>query len=412
MQCVFKSKGLCRNLDFLYLYDGTFWECIDMEELKTFLGVASQKFGLEPIIANHHEIRSNLLKQFESAAHLSKPEKPKGKVLVNLSNGTLTVTKNGATLQPFNRDDFLTYKLPFNYDPNAQAPLFEKYLNKVVPDFDKQRVLAEFLGYVFINTDTLNLEKALILFGSGANGKSVFFQIVQALFGTQNTSEYSLQSLTNETGYYRAMIANKLVNYASEINGKLEASRFKQLVAGEPIEVRLPYGDPHIIRDYAKFIFNCNELPTDVEHTEAYFRRFLIIHFDITIPEEEQDKQLASKIIQSELPGILNWVLNGLDRLLKQKRFSECESANQALKQYRYESDNVSIFIEDGGYKASTKENVPMKTFYSEYRNFCVEHGYKPVKHLNFKKRISKFNILVEKKNTCDVAYVYRIASN
>jgi putative DNA primase/helicase len=47
-----------------------------------------------------------------------------------------------------------------------------------------------------------------------------------------------------KTGYFRAKLANKLVNYASEINGKLEASIFKQLVSGEPVEARLPYGQP------------------------------------------------------------------------------------------------------------------------------------------------------------------------
>ena len=95
----------------------------------------------------------------------------------------------------------------------------------------------------------------------------------------------------------RAMIANKLVNYASEINGKVEASIFKQLVSGEPVEARLPYGNPFIMSDYAKLIFNCNDLPRDVEQTEAYFRRFLIIPFNVTIPEHVQDKQLAKKII-------------------------------------------------------------------------------------------------------------------
>ena len=85
------------------------------------------------------------------------------------------------------------------------------------------------------------------------------------------------------------MIANKLVNYASEISGKLETSIFKQLVSGEPVEARLPYGKPFSITGYAKLIFNCNELPKDVEQTRGYFRRFLIIPFEVTIPEAEQD---------------------------------------------------------------------------------------------------------------------------
>ncbi len=82
-------------------------------------------------------------------------------------------------------------------------------------------------------------------------------------------------------------------------------------------------------------------MPKDVEHTNAYFRRFLIIPFDETIPEHEQDKGLSSKIIDHELSGVFNWVLNGLDRLLKQKRFSDCEAAKQAVEQYKNESNSV-----------------------------------------------------------------------
>lgn len=104
------------------------------------------------------------------------------------------------------------------------------------------------------------------------------------MLGIENVSSYSLQSITNDNGYFRAKLANKLVNYASEINGKLESSIFKQMVSGEPVESRLPYGQPFMLKEYAKFIFNCNELPKDVEHTTAYFRRFLIIPFDVTIP--------------------------------------------------------------------------------------------------------------------------------
>ncbi len=111
-----------------------------------------------------------------------------------------------------------------------------------------------------------------------ANGKSVFFEVVNSLLGgEENVSSYSLQSLTNDNGYFRAMLGNKLVNYASEINGNLETAIFKQLVSGEPVEARLPYGEPFTLTNYAKLIFNCNELPKDVEQSNAYFRRFLII---------------------------------------------------------------------------------------------------------------------------------------
>lgn len=389
--------GLCKNHDFIYLYNGTFWNEIDKETFQKFLGEASEKMGVAKFSARFYQFREQLFKQFLGTAYLPTPESNKDMVLINLQNGTFEVSPQGAKLRPFDRSDFITYQLPFEYNPQAKAPLFEAYLNRVLPDTERQRVLAEFLGFVFIKhgSNTLKEEKALILYGTGANGKSVFFEIVTALFGRQNVSNYSLQSLTEEKGFYRAKIANKLINYASEINGKLEASLFKAMVSGEPVEACLKYGQPFSMIDYAKLIFNVNELPKDVEHTNAYFRRFLIIPFDVTIPEDEQDKNLHSKIIEKELSGVFNWVLQGLNRLLEQRRFSDCEAAQKAVDQYKLESDSVQMFLNENEYKSSPTNYRLIKELYPEYRAFCSEDGMPPVKKSNFNKRLKALNFIV-----------------
>lgn len=314
--------GICRNHDFIYLYNGEYWSLLDNIEYQTFLGIAAEKMGVDKFDARLYTFREQLLKQFLAVANLPNPPQT-DKVLINLKNGTFEIDEGRWNLRKQDRNDFLTYQLPFAYGEDARCPVFNRYLNTVLPDIKRQQILAEYLGYLFIKPSVLKLEKALLLYGKGANGKSVFFEIVNALLGgTENVSSYSLQNLTNENGYYRAMLANKLVNYASEINGKLEASIFKQLVSGEPVEARLPYGEPFSLTNYAKLIFNCNQLPREVEQTMAFFRRFLIIPFDVTIPEEKQDKQLAQKIIKNELSGVFNWVLEGLKRLLLQKQFT------------------------------------------------------------------------------------------
>jgi putative DNA primase/helicase len=215
--------------------------------------------------------------------------------------------------------------------------------------------------------------------------------------GTDNVSSYSLQSLTNDNGYFRAKLANKLVNYASEINGNLEASIFKQLVSGEPVEARLPYGQPFILKQYAKLIFNCNELPKDVEHTNAYFRRYLIIPFDVTIPPQEQDKNLHTKIIEKELSGVFNWVLQGLNRLLEQKKFSDCEAAQQAVEQYKIESNSVQMFLNENEYKGSLTNYKLIKNLYPEYRAFCFDDGVTPFKKTNFIKQLRALSLVVER---------------
>lgn len=405
---VLNSWGICRNHDFIYVFNGAYWSLIGLDDLKTFLGNAAELMGVDKFKARHFSFRDQLYRQFMALANLPKPEQPKDVVCINLKNGTFVITPTGTKLLPFNRSDFITYQLPFDYNPEAKAPLFEQYLNKVIPDLQKQYILAEYLGYVFVRSTTLKLEKTLLLYGTGANGKSVFYEVVRNLLGKHNTSEYSLQSLTNENGYYRAMIANKLVNYASEINGRLEASIFKQLVSGEPVEARLPHGIPFILEDYAKMIFNCNDLPKDVEQTEAYFRRFLIIPFDVTIPESEQDKQLPQKIISTELSGIFNWVLEGLQRLLDQKQFTDCDAVQQARKQYEIESDSVKLYLQANEYSPSSTTHKRIKDLYIEYREFCTEDGYKPVSKTNFIKRLKSSGIVIEPKNVGNVAFVCR----
>ena len=400
--------GLCKNHDFIYLYNGTFWAEIDKETFQKFLGESAEKMGVAKFSARFYQFREQLFKQFLATAYLPTPENNNDTVLINLLNGTFEINAYGTNLKPFERSDFITYQLPFEYNPQAKATLFEAYLNKVLPDAERQRILAEYLGFVFIKhgSKALKEEKALILYGTGANGKSVFFEIVNALLGAENVSSFSLQSLTNDNGYFRAKLANKLVNYASEINGNLEASIFKQLVSGEPVEARLPYGQPFILKQYAKMIFNCNELPKDVEHTNAYFRRFLIIPFDVTIPTAEQDKNLHTKIIEKELSGVFNWVLQGLNRLLEQKKFSDCEAAQQAVEQYKIESNSVQMFLNDNDYQNSATNYKLIKDLYLDYRIFCNEDGNVPFKKTNFIKQLRALGITIDRNMYGNVAFI------
>lgn len=395
----FNRWGLCKNQDFIYLYNGTFWKELDKETFQKFLGLAAEKMGVEKYEARYFQFKQDLFKQFLSDAYLPTPEVNENEVLINLQNGTFEISANGTKLRPFKQSDFITYQLPFEYNPKANAPLFEAYLNKVLPDVERQRVLAEYLGYVFIRQGVLKLEAALVLYGSGANGKSVFFEIVNALLGIDNVSSFSLQQLTDDTGYYRAMISNKLVNYASEINGKLEASLFKAMVSGETIPARLPYGKPMQLNQYAKFIFNCNELPKDVEHNNGFFRRWLIIPFDVTIPKEEQDTELHKKIIKNELSGVFNWVLDGLNRLLKQKQFSECKAAKETLERYKTESDSVKMFIDEYDYKISVSKEMPLQDLYKEYKYYCENFGNRICSQKTFSDRLKNAGFEIIKKN-------------
>lgn len=399
--------GICKNHDFCYLYNGAYWQLLDDDKMQSFLGTAALKMGVEKFDAKHFVFKRDLYKQFLCDATLPRPQGKQGVVLINMLNGTFEITPEMQSLRPHHREDFITYLLPFSYDPLATSPLFQGYLDKVQPDKERQDILAEYLAYLFVPTTTLKLEKALLLYGTGANGKSVFFEIVNALLGEENVSSFSLQTLTDieRGGPYRAKIANKLVNYASEINGKLETSIFKAMVSGEPIEAKALYSQPFQITNYAKLIFNCNQLPKEVEQTNAFFRRFLIVPFDVTIPDEDQDRQLPQKIIQTELSGVFNWVMSGLQRLMLQKRFTHSDAVKMQLEQYKKQSDSVQMFLEDEGYKKSINP-TPLKDCFDSYRAYCTDYGYHAGSLKTFSERLKNKGFLTERKSAGMVVFI------
>jgi len=399
--------ALCINNGSLFNYNSQYWDVMEKDEIQSFLGHAARKLGVDKFTAMFHAYRKGLMQQFMTQAILPSPEQNNSCVLINLKNGTFEITSKESRLRGFDKMDFLTYQLNFDYNPNAKAPMFETFLNRVQPDIACQKVLAEFFASVFVKTGTLKLEKALMLYGEGANGKSVFYDLMNALLGESNVSSYSLQNLMNKNSYSLATIGNKLLNYASEISGELEADLFKQLASGEPVMARPIYGAPIRVTNYCKFAFNCNTLPKNVEHTHAYFRRFIIIPFNVTIPEKEQDKELAQKIIaDGELSGIFNWVLEGLNRLLTQKGFTYCDAVQKELAKYKAESDNVKMFLDECNYEECFERYISVKNIGSEYGEFCKEFRYKPLSHGNFVKRLRSLNVRIEKRNIGLVAFI------
>lgn len=396
----------------IYVFNGAFWKPLKKTEIERFLGDSAEKLGVDKYDAKFYSFRAELVKQLTSSANYLKQSVAIDDVLINLKNGTFLHSPELTMFSPgFEALDFLTYQLPFEFDPDAGCPQFIQFLDEVLPDRDLQNILAEYIGYVFFRHRTLKLEKCMILYGKGANGKSVFFDVINALLGSENVSSFSLQSLTDNTGYFRALIGNKLLNYTSEISSHMDSAYFKQLVSGEPVDGRLPYGNPFILEDYAKLIFNANELPRDVEQNEAFFRRFIIIKFDVTIPEERRDPDLAQKIISKELSGVFNWVLDGLVRLSHQKCFSTSRLAIEAVKEYKFNSCSVNLFLQDELYEQSNSEEIKLHSFYLKYNKHSSESGYKPTSKRVFAERLRTLGYRIVRRNTGNVVYAQKRVS-
>lgn len=377
--------GACMLNGSPHLYGGSHWQPISEQECLALLGWLAEFLNCYIVDAKIFSFREKLFKQFTSALAEEADDSAPDRALVNFGNGTLEIKDGVETMRGFCKSDLLNYQLPFDYDTAATCPLFDRYLSRVLPDESSQLVLAEFIGWIFLRG--LKLEKVLVLYGDGHNGKSVFFDIVNALLGEANVSNLGLSSLSKLEN--RFQLGSTLLNFGSEINDRCDADLFKKLASGEPVEARKLYRDIFILRHYARLAFNANVLPRNIEQTTGFFRRFLIIPFMETITEEEKDPDLAMKIIGSELPGVFNWVMRGLKRLNESRKFTQCVAAESALALYRKESDSVAMFLDDAGLVPSVDGRLGKNDLYTEYRSYCQTSGFSPLSKVNFGKRLS-----------------------
>ena len=377
--------GLFEFKSQIYVFNKAYWEVAEHNAFKEFLSRSAIKLGLHCEEADYYGFKNDLYEQFRSKA-FKKLENDNDIVLINFRNGTLEIKNGNISFKDFDKNDLLTYQLHFDYDLNSDMPIFRRFLNEVLPDENLQKILSEYLGSIFIPKQVLKLEKMLILYGSGSNGKSVIFDIIENLLGRHNVTHYTLKKLTTDANI-RAQLQNKLINYSSEVSEVGDVDMFKNLASREPVEVKLLYKDGYNIYNYAKLMFNSNDLPSVNEITKGYFRRYLIIPFEQFIPEEKQDKKLATKIINSELPAIFNWIIEGMYRLLENKDFTFSEKIEAIQKEYEKESDSVGLFIEEQPLMLS-ENYTTLKQLYSYYRTFCFQDGHKPCSKTTFSKRL------------------------
>lgn len=394
--------------DTTHIYTGAYWERIPAEIVSTFLAIAATKCGYNKFQADNANTKKSLLNQLLEEAKLSQPKYSEDRVAINLLNGTFIYEKSrGCRLEEFNSRDLFTYQIKFAYDPLAEAPKFQSFLDKVMPDKNAQLVMSEYVGYIFAKH--LKLEKCLVLVGIGHNGKSVFGDIVSALLGgTQNVAGFSLKNLCDTQGYYRAKMKDFLLCYSSELSTKgCDPDLVKQIISNEPVNARSVYKEPFTITNYCRFMFNTNLMPKEVEQSHGYMRRFMFLKFDVQIKESEANPNLAKEIIDECASGILNWIIVGLMSLLKNEKFTYCEKIDNATKQFAKESNSVALFIDEENYQKSTTY-INSVDLYKEYVEYTQNCGYHAVSRIEFLRRLKdNLGISVMRKQTGNATWVF-----
>lgn len=264
--------------------------------------------------------------------------------------------KSGDVL-PFGTSIHTDYVRPFSYYEDAKCPTWERFLGEVLPDEDEQACLQEFFGMCFLDRDRYSVEKFAMFIGSGSNGKSVVFDVIKSVIGKRYVSFLDPTQLMDAKNLID--VDGKRLNFAPDIRkGASFDSALKALSSGQEVTGWEMYKGGKVIK-CPPLVFAMNELPRFRDVTGAFFRRILLFSFDVTIPEDRQDKSLAARIVRNESAGVFRWMMEGLwrmqERLREGKReFTYCQKMADNLellkKKVRNEENPVLQYLDNAGW--------------------------------------------------------------
>lgn len=285
---------------------------------------------------------------------------------------------------------------PFPYpDPSRKipTPVFDRFLSTSLVYRDAQsqadpslvKIVQEMMGHVLL--PSMEAAAAFFLYGAGKNGKSKLADLTRSLVGDRLSSAMTLESLTANR-FSASFLVGKKLNVCNEDESQYLASdKFKAVVSGEYITAERKYGATFNFSPTAKYLFCTNSPPRFDGLNYGLKRRVKIIPFYRQITEEEKDVHLAAKL-QAELPGIVQFALEGARRLQENKYvFSDAES--KAVQEETEEFENTvsngvrfvreNYRIDDEGFTSNTG-------IYAHYVEWCKENGCKPMSSMNFHK--------------------------
>lgn len=397
----------------IYYFNGMYWEV-----LRDVLFERSVMESLSMFCPEKGDLvrgRSGIMRSAYQGAGMSTLRV--SKAVVGFRNGVVDFSDiDHPVLHSFSDKLDVTSVLPYDYDPDADCPMWKSFLCEILQPVQID-VLHRFMGLGCVPRNTMKrkVEKTLWLVGSGGNGKSVIHDVMVYVYGKDNFSDVSLFNLIkpgDEGARFVATIAGKTFNYCTEVDAG-DISRyegnFKSLVSGERQQARRIGGNVEMIDEIPYLVFNMNQQPSNRSMGQAFMRRLEIIDFRSTVSDRDQRLDLVD-VLCKEASGIRNWLIEGYKRL----RDADFKfMATTESRQYMLDNEQtVMVFLGDMKYRDSPLAGrldeqaqwVMATDLYGEYCKWCRnKEGMDPdnmqkfgrdLKRLHYqKKRMSSGNV-------------------
>ena len=340
---ILKKSSLCYLDDVLSFFDGRSYVSIPYKRAVSLLGNLLHDNGVGA--SDIRKIGDMPFLVLEERRHSVDADK------VVFRNCVLDV--RSGKIYPSGTRVYTDYVRPFHYFEDSRCPEWHRFLEEIMPDEDERACLQEFFGLCFLDREELSVEKFALFVGTGSNGKSVIFDVMKSVIGKERVSYLSPDQLMNEKQV--VSVVGKRLNFAPDIRkGASFDSALKALSSGQDVAGWRLYAGSTVVK-CPPLVFALNEMPRFRDVTSAFFRRVMLFSFDVTIPEERQDRNLASRIVENESGGVFRWMMEGLWRLQENKgKFTYCQKMEDNLeslkRRVRSEENPVLHYLGMMGY--------------------------------------------------------------
>ncbi|PHA82779.1 phage/plasmid primase, P4 family [Bacillus pseudomycoides] len=338
-------------------------------------------------MCERRNIRMNSIKDLMPLVPGEREDFDRHKYLFNVENGIINL-KTGK-LQPHDREIGLTKITNIAFDENAKCPTWLAFLDQIfLGDQDLVEYMQRLIGYSL--TGDISEQIMMFLVGGGSNGKSTFINTIKDLMG-----EYGKQAKADtfikkkDTGanndIARLVGARFVSAIESEEGEKLSESFVKQITGGEPVLARFLRQEYFEFVPEFKVFFTTNHKPVIGGLDEGIWRRVKLIPFNLNLPAHKRDKRLPEKL-SLEMPGILNWAIEGCMKWQKGK-LKEPKVVAEATGQYKEDMDILAPFLDEVCY-IDEQENeairIEAKELYNVYDNWCFKSGERSLGNRSF----------------------------
>ncbi|MEU7566110.1 phage/plasmid primase, P4 family [Streptomyces fradiae] len=295
--------------------------------------------------------------------------------IVACRNGLLRIRDR--ELLPHGPGFFNIVSVPYDYDPDATARTWEAFLAGIWPgDPESIAALQEWFGYVL--SGRTDQQKILLMKGPSRSGKGTIARILKELVGKENLAGPTLAGLGTNFGL--STLVGKPLAVISDArlsgDGGQVVERLLTISGEDTIDIDRKYREPWTGKLPTRLMVLTNELPNFGDSSGVIARRFIVLNMTVSWLGKE-DTALTGKLA-AEMPGIINWALDGLARLERTGRITEPASSQDAVTMMQDTASPTSAFVRERCTTGPTHE-VPVDVLWAAWREWAEDNGVRAI---------------------------------